>query len=772
MAMIGGNLIVYLTADTRQFEQGMSKSKSMLDGFQGAAKIAAGVLMRDLARGLTTGAVEALKMGAQIETLRRSFESLSAATGDYVPSLEELRKATQGMVSDTDLLLRANEALALGIPTENLDDLFDAAIRLGKAMGLDATQGIQALTIGVGRQSRLVLDNLGIIVKAEEAYAEYAKRIGKTSETLTENERRLGFQTIALEKITEKAAVLGDNISDTEKRMDQWTATIKNATTALGGLLQPLGALAPVFQTLGPTIGVIAATTLPTLSAATLGYIGLAIAAVTAVTVLIGAYQKYRRETDEVITAQDRLEASQRRVASVSQELIDADEALTAALDAQEVSHDAVNKAIDRRAEASERLADAEQELIDAETDLGIAQQDLARYISFLRGEVDEYVAVTHDMTFSSEAARQVMEDLSSSSDEARQAFMGLSAELGVLQGEYGATLQAMSDLNDEMGVNTDAIAQARYEIARINDDIQDRMDLVAGEIFELEAEKDALDAVVEAGQSLNWYGRQRLKDIPKEIQALREKTKATADEAQQLRDYESTIRDLRLKNTELSFSLDEVKDSAEEQAKAISDQEVAIGDQEQALSDLQDSIDNLIDKDDAAESAQETVTEKTEAVSEALADEKKAIGEVEDALGDLADAHETVVDAQDALRESNYELEGSLRAVEQATDDLAEAEAERERQRIAREAARAEAAAEADLSPDGGFPTGAVDPFAGGLYPTGAGDTYQSATTQSSQISINVSVGAAGSPEEARRYGREMAEEAVIELRRRGAIA
>ncbi len=770
MAMVAGNLIVYLSTDTRQFDRGMSKSKSTLDGLRSSAKIAAGVLMRDLARGLTQGAVTALKMGAQIETLRNSFDSLSAATGEYVPSLEELRKATQGMVSDTDLLLRANEALALGIPTEDLDDLFDAAIRLGKAMGLDATQGIQSLTVGVGRQSRLMLDNLGIIVKAEDAYKEYAKRIGKTTTTLTENERRLGFQTIALEKITEKAAILGDNISDTEKKMDRWTATIKNATTSLGELLQPLGALAPVFQTLGPTIGIMAATILPTLSAATLGYIGVAILAVGAITALIGAYQKHRREMDEVIQAQDRLEESQKRVAMASQGLINAEEELSVALETQGAASDVVTKATERRIEASERLAEAEADLLEAEEDLSIAQQDLANYVSFLVGEVDEYTTVTRDMVFSSEDARQAMEDLSASSDETKQVFADLSTELGVLQGEYSSTLQVMSELNDEMGGNTDAIKRNRFEIDKVRDAIKDRADEYAGEIKALQDEKEFLDALVKSGRKLNQSGENRLRQIPREIQALRVKSRATDEEAKSIRDLESKIRDLRLENTELSFSLDDAKDAVEEQAEAISDQEIAIESQEQALSDLQDSIDELVEKNNVAEKAQETVTEKTEAVGEALEAEQEAVEAVDEALGKLATAHDTVVEAQETMRDSNIELETSLRGVEKATDDLAEAEAERERQRIEREQAQAQAdAAIRDPLDFEDFP-GAYDPYGGTLAPVG-GDTYQNATTETSSISINVNVGAMESSDDARRYAKEFADEAVIELRRRGAI-
>jgi len=460
MALVGGNLIVYLTTDTRQFEAGMSKATGYLDGFQGAAKIASGILMRDLVRGLTTGAVEALKMGARIKTLETSFNSLSQATDDYVPSLSELRKATQGMVSDTDLLLRANEALALGIPTENLDDLFDSAIRLGKAMGIDATQGIQALTIGVGRQSRLVLDNLGIIVRAESAYEEYATRIGKATEALTENERRIAFQTVALEKITEKAAILGDNISDTDKSMMQWTATIKNTTTAIGEMLQPLGAFAPALQTLGPSLGIMGAQILPTLSAAMLGWAAAGALAVVGVIGLISVMRDYRQRTDEVIMAQDRLKTSMNDVVSATQSIEAAEQSLAAALSGQDAAWNAYSDAVDRRADASERLVDAEEELRQAEEGLITAQQDLAAFTSYLRGDTEEYIAVTGAMAYAT--------------GDAGVGIQSLSMELQSLQGIVSATSAELRGLQGEVSGLTDREQEVNLQLLKVEDAYRD----------------------------------------------------------------------------------------------------------------------------------------------------------------------------------------------------------------------------------------------------------------------------------------------------------
>lgn len=692
MALIGGNLIVYLTTDTRQFEAGMSKATGFIEGVQSAAKVAAGILMRDLARGLTQGAVTALKMGAQIETLRKSFEALSAAAAGYVPSLDRLREATQGMVSDTDLLLRANEALALGIPTEHLDELFDAAIRLGKAMGLDATQGIQALTIGVGRQSRLVLDNLGIIVKAEEAYTEYAKRIGKTSETLTENERRLGFQTIALEKITEKAAVLGDNISDTEKYMSQWNATIKNATTSLGELLQPLGALAPALEALGPSISILAMTLLPKLSAATLGYLGVAIAAVAGIAILISAYQDYQRRTDAVIIAQDKLEASTRRMIVASQELEVADESLKTALEAESFAYDAVNTAIDQRISATERLETAEMELLSAEQALGIAQQDLASFLSFLSGDVEEYVAVTADMIFATVAAQTQ--------------FSALSAELQGMQTEIDMVSAAYASMQGELMGMSDEEAALRLELLKINDAYRD------GTI-----KKKA-------------YERQSSK-------------------------VKSRLRDLNIEQAELRITMRDSKRALDEQTSA--------------LEEAQENLDTLTDKNKTVVTTQEEVDASLADVESAMEDEQKAIEAVVEAQGNLASVHSTVVEAQDTLIDSNRQLEISINSVEAATKSLMDAEAERYRRRLEREGA-----VPPTMVPPGGVGDGGRDGDGyrddfdrGGAQPT----AIDASSISTSTVSINVSMAAPGTSDEARGLAQEFADEAVVELRRRGAI-
>lgn len=142
-----------------------------------SAKIAPGVLIRDFVQGSGSVLGEISQLGGEIDTLKTSFERLVAAQGATNVSLEALRADTKGTVSDVDLLTSANQALLLGLLTENLDKLYESAMRLGGAMGITTQKAVESLTVELGRQSRMILDNPEVIVKSKDAYAWYAAQL-------------------------------------------------------------------------------------------------------------------------------------------------------------------------------------------------------------------------------------------------------------------------------------------------------------------------------------------------------------------------------------------------------------------------------------------------------------------------------------------------------------------------------------------------------------------------------------------------------------------
>lgn len=117
--------------------------------------------------------------------------------------LKLLRESTENTIDDQTLLENANLALMLDLPLEQLPKLFEAAKKLGYAVGLTPQKSIESLVRGIGRESRKILDNIGIVFKRETAYQWY-KSVHKL-EKLTQEQRSKAFKEYAIKQIIEKA---------------------------------------------------------------------------------------------------------------------------------------------------------------------------------------------------------------------------------------------------------------------------------------------------------------------------------------------------------------------------------------------------------------------------------------------------------------------------------------------------------------------------------------------------------------------------------------
>ena len=179
------------------------------------------------------------QQAAKLESMERAFITLSGGAENAAIAIEKLREATNGTMSDFDLFQQANNAMVLGV-TRNADEmamLFDMAQRLGRSLGEDTKNSVASLTIGIGRQSRMMLDNVGIIVKADEAYKKYAKILKKNVSELTKSEKQQAFMNAVIEAGNEALADLPEETLTAQDAYDKLIATTVNLTTQLGEVL-------------------------------------------------------------------------------------------------------------------------------------------------------------------------------------------------------------------------------------------------------------------------------------------------------------------------------------------------------------------------------------------------------------------------------------------------------------------------------------------------------------------------------------------------------
>ena len=228
-------------------EQGATKAKKNVDNLNkslgGIAKkagiAAAGfVAVNKVFDGLRVSVEKA----GQFQGVSTGFDNLRKKTGMSAGAFNKFNKALDGTVGSTELMTMANNAMLLGI-TESEDQMaqmFDTAQRLARAVGEDAAFGVNSLVTGIGRQSKLMLDNLGIMIDTNQAYEDYAKEIGVSVTALDDQQRKVAFTNAALEEAERLANNLGGEQLTLSDSMNQTRVAVENMAIAIGEFLAPV----------------------------------------------------------------------------------------------------------------------------------------------------------------------------------------------------------------------------------------------------------------------------------------------------------------------------------------------------------------------------------------------------------------------------------------------------------------------------------------------------------------------------------------------------
>lgn len=187
--------------------------------------------------------VELAQIGAQAQQTGARFEQLAAqahTTGDAM--LSALQKASGGTISDTALKLDAMKASLLGVAqsAEQLGPLLAIARDRAQQMGISVEFAFDSLVTGLGRGSRLILDNLGIMVKEGEVNAAYAASVGKSVSALTDQEKKQALINAVLKQGNDTLATTGGAVEGIATDFQRMGAASENAKTAVGGLLAQL----------------------------------------------------------------------------------------------------------------------------------------------------------------------------------------------------------------------------------------------------------------------------------------------------------------------------------------------------------------------------------------------------------------------------------------------------------------------------------------------------------------------------------------------------
>ncbi len=202
-----------------------------------AGGLVGGAIAYKLADGVLQFGVESARAAIKAERLGVATTNLAKGLGLTADALVEgIQQASGGTIDKLTALEAANKAMMFGVidSQAEMSKLAEVATVLGAAMGQDAATSINDLTTALGRQSPLILDNLGLLTDVEGWQRQYADSLGKTVAQLTEAEKKQAFVNGALAEAARKADELGGIAPTAATGIDRLSAAWKDLKTTVG----------------------------------------------------------------------------------------------------------------------------------------------------------------------------------------------------------------------------------------------------------------------------------------------------------------------------------------------------------------------------------------------------------------------------------------------------------------------------------------------------------------------------------------------------------
>jgi hypothetical protein len=213
------------------------------------AKITAALYSVKKAWDMAESAEKAKQEARAFENLAKSHE----ASADKI--IRDLKRTSGGAIDTMTAIQKAGTAMMMGINPDALSRLMAIARATAQQTGQEVTKAFSDITLAVARQSNKILDNLGIIVKVEQANERYAATLGKSAQNLNDTERAQAFLNAALEAGEGLMKRLGDQTQTSAEKMQQFKAQLSEIKQFAGETLAP--AFQPILDLINALSGLL-----------------------------------------------------------------------------------------------------------------------------------------------------------------------------------------------------------------------------------------------------------------------------------------------------------------------------------------------------------------------------------------------------------------------------------------------------------------------------------------------------------------------------------
>jgi hypothetical protein len=193
-----------------------------------------------------SAAFNAFRQAAAFEQLVEGFTFMANESGRTTSIVvDRLKEITGEALSTQEALQGASLALSAGFSTTQLEGLAKVARGASLALGRNLNDAFDRLTRGAIKLEPEILDELGIMVRLDDATDAYANTLGKTSAQLTQFQRQTAFLTAINEQGAKKYGDIADaiDVNPYDKLAAAFTDLTKAGLTSINTVLIPIANL-------------------------------------------------------------------------------------------------------------------------------------------------------------------------------------------------------------------------------------------------------------------------------------------------------------------------------------------------------------------------------------------------------------------------------------------------------------------------------------------------------------------------------------------------
>lgn len=160
-----------------------------------------------------TAAFGALQRASALDQLEQGLIAVGNAAGQNLPYVSErLQELTDGAITLKEAMEATALATSAGFSTTQLESLTRVAKGASLALGRDMGDALTRLVKGTAKLEPEILDELGIMVRLDEASQKYAESLGKTVGQLSRFEKQQAFLNATIEQGEKKFSMIFDNV--------------------------------------------------------------------------------------------------------------------------------------------------------------------------------------------------------------------------------------------------------------------------------------------------------------------------------------------------------------------------------------------------------------------------------------------------------------------------------------------------------------------------------------------------------------------------------